>query len=247
MSGHSKWATIKRAKAKTDAKKGAVFTKVTKDIILAAKGGGDPNMNARLRAVIAKAKSANMPNDKIDQAIKKGTGELAGGEIFELTYEGYAPGGVAMLVQVATDNKNRTVAEVRHIMAKAGANMGEPGSVAWMFDKRGVLSFDGAKYTEDQIMEVALEAGADDVVADGDSVEVRVEPENYSVVEKAFEDAGITPESSELSMVPKTMTPVDAATARKVMTLMENLEENEDVSAVYVTADFTDEIMEELG
>lgn len=247
MSGHSKWATIKRAKAKTDAKKGAVFTKITKDIILAAKGGGDPNMNARLRAVIAKAKSANMPNDKIDQAIKKGTGELAGGEIFEMTYEGYAPGGVAMLVEVATDNKNRTIAEVRHIIGKAGGNMGEPGSVAWMFDKRGVLSFDATKYTEDQIMEVALEAGADDVVAEEGTLEVRVAPENYSAVEKAFEDAGIAVENSELTMLPKNLTPVDAATARKVMTLMENLEENEDVSNVYVTADFTDEIMEELG
>jgi len=247
MSGHSKWATIKRAKAKTDAKKGAVFTKVTKDIILAAKGGGDPNMNARLRAVIAKAKSANMPNDKIDQAIKKGTGELAGGEIFEMMYEGYAPGGVAILVDVATDNKNRTIAEVRHIISKGGGNMGEPGSVAWMFDKRGVLSFDPAKYTEDQIMEVALEAGADDVVAEEDTLEVRVAPENYSAVEKAFEDAGIAVESSELTMLPKNLTPVDASTARKVMNLMENLEDNEDVQNVYVTADFTDEIMEELG
>jgi len=247
MSGHSKWATIKRAKAKTDAKKGAVFTKVTKDIILAAKGGGDPNMNARLRAVIAKAKSANMPNDKIDQAIKKGTGELAGGEIFEMMYEGYASGGVAMLVEVATDNKNRTIAEVRHIIGKGGGNMGEPGSVAWMFDKRGVLSFDAKKFTEDQIMEIALEAGADDVVAEEDSIEVRVAPENYSAVEKAFEDAGIAPESSELTMLPKNLTPVDAATARKVMNLMENLEDNEDVQNVYVTADFTDEIMEELG
>lgn len=247
MSGHSKWATIKRAKAKTDAKKGAVFTKITKDIILAAKGGGDPNMNARLRAVIAKAKSANMPNDKIDQAVKKGTGELAGGEIFEMMYEGYASGGVAMLVEVATDNKNRTIAEVRHIIGKAGGNMGEPGSVAWMFDKRGVLSFDATKYTEDQIMEVAMEAGADDVVSEEGTLEVRVAPENYSAVEKAFEDAGIAVENSELTMLPKNLTPVDAATARKVMTLMENLEENEDVSNVYVTADFTDEIMEELG
>jgi DNA-binding regulatory protein, YebC/PmpR family len=247
MSGHSKWATIKRAKAKTDAKKGQVFTKITKDIILAAKGGGDPNMNARLRAVIAKAKAVNMPNDKIDQAVKKGTGELAGGEIFEMTYEGYAPGGVAMLVEVATDNKNRTIAEVRHIIAKGGGNMGEPGSVAWMFDKRGVLTFDGKKYTEDQIMEIALDAGAEDVVAEDESIEVRVAPENYSAVEKAFEDAGVTPENSELSMLPKNLTPVDVATARKVMTLMENLEDNEDVSSVYVTADFTDEIMEELG
>jgi YebC/PmpR family DNA-binding regulatory protein len=247
MSGHSKWATIKRAKAKTDAKKGQVFTKITKDIILAAKGGGDPNMNARLRAVIAKAKAVNMPNDKIDQAVKKGTGELAGGELFEMNYEGYAAGGVAILIEVATDNKNRTVAEVRHIMAKGGGNMGEPGSVAWMFDKRGVLTFDGTKYTEDQVMEVALEAGADDVVAEEGSVEVRVAPENYSEVEKAFEDAGMTPENSELTMLPKNLTPVDAATAKKIMTLMENLEENEDVSAVYVTADFTDEIMEELG
>jgi YebC/PmpR family DNA-binding regulatory protein len=172
---------------------------------------------------------------------------LAGGEIFEMMYEGYAAGGVAMLVEVATDNKNRTIAEVRHIIGKAGGNMGEPGSVAWMFDKRGVLSFDPTKYTEDQIMEVALEAGADDVLAEEGTLEVRVAPENYSAVEKAFEDAGIAVENSELTMLPKNLTPVDAATARKVMTLMENLEENEDVSNVYVTADFTDEIMEELG
>jgi len=247
MSGHSKWATIRRAKEKTDAKKGKVFTKVTKDIILAAKGGGDPDLNARLRAVIAKAKACNMPNDKIETAIKKGTGELAGGEVFEMMYEGYASGGIAMLVEVATDNKNRTIAEVRHIIGKAGGNMGEPGSVAWMFDKRGVLTFDATNYTEDQIMEVALEAGAEDVVAEEESIEVRVAPENYSAVEKAFEEAGITVDNSELTMLPKNLTPVDVNTARKVMTLMENLEENEDVSAVYVTADFTDEIMEELG
>jgi YebC/PmpR family DNA-binding regulatory protein len=164
-----------------------------------------------------------------------------------MMYEGYAQGGVAMLVEVATDNKNRTIADVRHIIGKGGGNMGEPGSVAWMFDKRGVLSFDAAKYTEDQIMEVALEAGADDVVVEEDSIEVRAAPEDYSAVEQAFEAAGIIPENSELTMVPKNLTPVDAATARKVMNLMENLEENEDVSAVYVTADFTDEIMEELG
>jgi len=247
MSGHSKWATIKRSKAKTDAKKGQVFTKITKDIILAAKGGGDPDMNARLRAVIAKAKAVNMPNDKIDQAIKKGTGELAGGELFEMTYEGYASGGVAILVEVATDNKNRTIADIRHIIAKGGGNMGEPGSVAWMFEKRGVLTFDGKKFTEDQIMEIALEAGADDVVAEEESIEVRVAPESFSEVEKAFTDAGVAPESSEVTMVPKNLTPVDVATARKVMTLMENLEENEDVANVYVSADFTDEIMEELG
>ncbi|MBU1229304.1 MAG: YebC/PmpR family DNA-binding transcriptional regulator [Proteobacteria bacterium] len=247
MSGHSKWATIRRAKEKTDAKKGQVFTKITKDIILAAKGGGDPALNARLRAVIAKAKSANMPNDKIETAIKKGTGELAGGEVYEMMYEGYAQGGVAMLVEVATDNKNRTIAEVRHIISKAGGSMGEPGSVAWMFDKRGVFVFDKAKYTEDQLMEVALEAGADDVLDEGETIEVRTNPEDYSTVEKAFEDAGFTPDSAELTMVPKNLTPVDAATARKVMTIMENLEDNEDVSAVYVTADFTDEIMEELG
>ncbi|MDO9630941.1 MAG: YebC/PmpR family DNA-binding transcriptional regulator, partial [Humidesulfovibrio sp.] len=238
---------FKRAKEKTDAKKGKVFTKVTKDIILAAKGGGDPALNARLRAVVAKAKAANMPNDKIDTAIKKGTGELAGGEVFEMMYEGYAQGGVAMLVEVATDNKNRTIADVRHIIGKGGGSMGEPGSVAWMFDRRGVLSFDGSKYTEDQIMEVALEAGADDVVVEDESIEVRSAPEDFSNVEKAFEDAGIVPEESELTMIPKNLTPVDAATARKVMNLMENLEDNEDVSAVYVTADFTDEIMEELG
>lgn len=247
MSGHSKWATIKRAKAKTDAKRGKVFTKVTKDIILAAKGGGDPAMNATLRNVIAKAKAANMPNDKIDQAIKKGTGELAGGDINEMMYEGYAPGGVAMLVEVATDNKNRTIAEVRHIISKGGGNMGEPGSVAWMFDKRGVLTFDPAKATEDQIMEIALEAGADDVVVEEDSIEVRVLPENYSAVEKAFEEAGIAPENSELTMLPRNLTPVDAETARKVMNLMENLEDNEDVQNVYVTADFSDEVMDQLG
>ena len=247
MAGHSKWANIQHRKGRQDAKRGKIFTKMAKDIIIAAKGGGDPSMNASLRLAISKAKAVNMPNDKIDTAIKKGTGELAGGDISEVMYEGYGPGGVAVLIEAATDNKNRTVAEVRHALGKGGGSMGEAGCVAWMFDKRGVMIFDSEKYTEDQLLEIGLEAGAEDVIAEDGSLEVHCAPEDFSAVQKAFEDAEFEVTSSELSYVPKNLVEVDVPNAKKLMNLMEKLEDNEDVQNVHVNADFPEEFMAEMA
>ncbi|MEF2145627.1 MAG: YebC/PmpR family DNA-binding transcriptional regulator [Desulfovibrionaceae bacterium] len=248
MAGHSKWANIQHRKGRQDAKKAKFFTKAAKDIILAAKaGGGNPEDNATLRLAIQKAKQVNLPKDKIENAIKKGTGELAGGDIWEFQYEGYAPGGIALLIEVATDNKNRTVAEVRHILGKNGGSMGEAGCVAWMFDKKGVLSFDGEKYTEDQLLEIGLEAGAEDVLNEDGSLTVHTAPSDFMAVQKAFEDAGIEAESAEVTMVPKNLVDVDVDTARKVLKLMDALEDNEDVQNLHVNADFPDEALEELG
>jgi YebC/PmpR family DNA-binding regulatory protein len=244
MAGHSKWKNIQVRKGAQDAKKGKVFTKAAKDLILAAKaGGGDPNHNATLRTAIAKAKAVNLPKDKIDQAIKKGTGELAGGDLYEVMYEGYAPGGVAIMVEAATENKNRAAADIRHIISKNGGNMGEPNCVGWMFDRKGVITFDGSKYTEDQIMEAGLEAGADDVVSEGDSIEVHVAVENFAAVQKAFEDAGLTFENAELSLLPQNLVAVDAAAGQKILNLIDKLEDYEDVQNVYVNADFPDDLM----
>ncbi|NDV22587.1 YebC/PmpR family DNA-binding transcriptional regulator [Desulfovibrio sp. JC022] len=246
MAGHSKWANIQHRKGRQDAKRGKIFTKMAKDIILAAKGGGDPAMNASLRLAISKAKAVNMPNDKIDTAIKKGTGELAGGDISEVMYEGYGPGGVAILVEAATDNKNRTVAEVRHALGKAGGSMGEAGCVAWMFDKKGVMVFDAEKYTEDQLLEIGLEGGAEDVIAEDDSLEVHCMPEDFTEVQKAFEAAECEAKSSDLAFVPKNLVEVDVSNAKKLMNLMEKLEDNDDVQNVHVNADFPDELMAEM-
>ncbi|WP_419778845.1 YebC/PmpR family DNA-binding transcriptional regulator [Maridesulfovibrio sp.] len=246
MAGHSKWANIQHRKGRQDAKRGKIFTKMAKDIILAAKGGGDPTMNPSLRLAISKAKAVNMPNDKIDTAIKKGTGELAGGDIAEVMYEGYGPGGVAVLIEAATDNKNRTVAEVRHALGKGGGSMGEAGCVAWMFDKKGVMVFDAEKYTEDQLLEIGLEAGAEDVIAEDGSLEVHCMPEDFTAVQKAFEAAECTANSSDLAFVPKNLVEVDVSTAKKLMNLMEKLEDNEDVQNVHVNADFPDELMAEM-
>ena len=246
MAGHSKWANIQHRKGRQDAKRGKIFTKMAKNIILAAKqGGGDPDANASLRLAIAKAKAVNLPNDKISTAIKKGTGELDGGDIAEVIYEGYAPGGVAMLIEAATDNRNRTVAEVRHILSKGGGSMGEAGCVAWMFAKKGVISFDPSKNTEDELLEIGLEAGAEDVVAEDDSLEVHAAPEDFTAVQQAFEAAGREFEA-ELSMIPQNMVEVDLATGRKIISLIETLEDNDDVQNVHVNADFPDELMEEM-
>ncbi|MBI9112313.1 YebC/PmpR family DNA-binding transcriptional regulator [Maridesulfovibrio ferrireducens] len=247
MAGHSKWANIQHRKGRQDAKRGKIFTKMAKDIIIAAKaGGGDVNMNASLRLAVAKAKAVNMPNDRIDTAVKKGTGELAGGDINEMMYEGYGPGGVALLIEAATDNKNRTVAEVRYALSKAGGSMGEAGSVAWMFDKKGVMIFDKEAYTEDQLLEIGLEGGAEDVIDEGDSFAVHCAPEDFSSVQKAFEDAECVSQSAELSFIPKNLLEVDVPSAKKLMNLMEKLEDNEDVTDVYVNADFPDELMAEM-
>lgn len=246
MAGHSKWANIQHRKGRQDAKKAKFFTKAAKDIILAAKaGGGNPEDNSSLRLAIQKAKAVNLPKDKIENAIKKGTGELAGGDLFEILYEGYGPGGVAMLVDVVSDNKNRIVAEVRHAFGKHGGNMAEAGAVSYMFNKKGVIVFDKEKYSEDDLMEVGLDAGAEDIIDDGDTFTVQTEPADFAAVEQAFVDAGMEFQSAEVSQVPENLVPVDLATAKKVMNLFEALEDNDDVDKVYINADFPDEMFEE--
>jgi YebC/PmpR family DNA-binding regulatory protein len=246
MSGHSKWKTTKYRKGAQDAKRGKAFTKAAKEIIIAAKGGGDPNYNARLRTAIAAAKAVNLPKDKIDSAIRKGTGEEAGGDLFEIMYEGYGPNGIALLVETATDNRNRTVAEIRHIFTKGGGSMGESGCVAWMFDRKGVIAFNKEKYTEDQLMEIGLEAGAEDISDEGDAWEVHTAFEDVNAVQQAFENAGFQPSEVSVSMIPQNTIEVDAAVGRKIMALVENLEDNDDVQNVYANFDMSDEVLAEL-
>lgn len=247
MAGHSKWANIQHRKGRQDAKRGKMFTKTAKEIIIAAKAGGDPVGNSRLRAAIAAAKAINLPKDKIENAIKKGTGELAGGDILEMAYEGYGPGGVALIVEVATDNKNRTVAEVRHILSKHGGSMGESGCVAWMFDRKGVITLEKDKYTEEQLMEVALEAGAEDVTDEGESWEVVTAAADFNAVREALEAAGVEMQSAEFTMVPQNEIEVDAETGRKLMRLVDALEDNDDVQNVHANFDLPDELLAELG
>lgn len=242
MSGHSKWANIQHRKGRQDAKRGKVFTKAAKEIIIAAKNGGDPTGNPRLRAAIAAAKAVNLPKDKIEAAIRKGTGEDAGGDIAEAFYEGYGPGGIAIMVEVATDNKNRTVAEVRHLFTKHGGAMGENGSVAWMFERKGIIAVPRADYAEDAIMEAALEAGADDVIDDEDVWTIQTAMADFAAVRDALEAAGVTMESAELAMVPANLVAVNADTGVKLLRLMDALDDNDDVQNVYVNADFPDEI-----
>lgn len=246
MAGHSKWKNIQHRKGRQDAKRGKAFTKAAKEIIIAARGGGDPGYNPRLRTAIAAAKAVSLPKDRIDAAIRKGTGEEAGGDFFEIMYEGYGPGGIAVLVGAATDNKNRTVAEIRHIFSKAGGSMGESGCVAWMFDKKGVLAFDKEKYTEDQLMEIGLEAGAEDIGDEGDTWEVHTALEDFNAVQQAFETAGFEPSEVSLSMIPQNTIEVDASVGRKIMNLVENLEDNDDVQNVYANFDMSDEVLAEL-
>ncbi|WP_308620750.1 YebC/PmpR family DNA-binding transcriptional regulator [uncultured Desulfovibrio sp.] len=242
MSGHSKWANIQHRKGRQDAKRGKVFTKAAKEIIIAAKNGGDPTGNPRLRAAIAAAKAVNLPKDKIEAAIRKGTGEDAGGDIAEAFYEGYGPGGIAIMVEVATDNKNRTVAEVRHLFTKHGGAMGENGSVAWMFERKGVIAVPRADYAEDAIMEAALEAGADDVIDDEDVWTIQTAMADFAAVRDALEAAGVTMESAELAMVPANLVAVNADTGVKLLRLMDALDDNDDVQNVYVNADFPDDM-----
>ncbi len=246
MAGHSKWANIQHRKGRQDAKRGKAFTKAAKEIIIAAKSGGNPDMNARLRAAIQAAKAVNLPKDKIENAIKKGTGELAGGEMFEVQYEGYGPGGVALLVEAATDNKNRTVAEVRHILSRGNGNMGEAGCVAWMFEKKGVIYFEKSKYDEETIMEAGLEAGAEDVLDDGEAWEVRCPIEEFSAVQQAFDDAGLEYTSAELTMIAQNNIELDVDGGRKLVNLIDKLEDNEDVQNVYHNAELPDALFDEL-
>lgn len=246
MSGHSKWANIQHRKGRQDAKRGKEFTKAAKEIIIAAKNGGDPASNSRLRAAIAAAKSINLPKDKIEAAIRKGTGQDAGGDIIEINYEGYGPGGVAVIVETATDNRNRTVAEIRHLLSKGGGSMGENGCVSWKFERKGVIQFSKEKYTEDQLMEAALEAGADDLRDEGDVWEIQTAMADFNAVREAFEAAGLEMISAELNQVPQTTMEVDLETARKLLRFIELLEDNDDVQNVYSDADISDEIMAQL-
>lgn len=238
MSGHSKWATIKRKKAAIDAKRGKIFTKLIKEITIAARhGGGDIGGNPRLRLAVDNAKAQNMPQDNIDRAIKKATGELEGVTYHELTYEGYAPAGVAVLVEVATDNKNRTVAEVRHLFSKNGGSLGEGGSVAWMFDRKGIITLPKQNKSEDDIMEIILEAGADDIQTEEDFFEVSTSIESFESVRKALAEKGLEIENASLQWVAKNMIEVKGEDSEKVMKLIESLEDLDDVQNVYSNAD----------
>ena len=238
MSGHSKWATIKRKKGALDAKRGKIFTKLIKELTIAAReGGGDPTANPRLRLAVDNAKAANMPQDNIERAIKKATGELEGVTYHELTYEGYGPAGVAVLVEVATDNKNRIVAEVRHLFGKYGGSLGENGSVAWMFDRKGVISLPKQDKSEDEIMEIILDAGAEDLQTEEEFFEIQTPLESFEPVRKALADQNLSLENASLQWIAKNTVPVSGDDAEKVMKLIEALEDNDDVQNVYSNAD----------
>jgi YebC/PmpR family DNA-binding regulatory protein len=246
MSGHSKWAQIKHKKAHTDAKRGKIFTRMVKEISVAARlGGGDPDGNPRLRLAIEKAKEVNMPHDNVKRAIMKGTGELPGTSYEEFTYEGYGPGGVAVLIEVLTDNKNRTLPEIRHLMSKHGGSLGEAGCVAWMFQKKGYILVDKSKVDEETLMGVALDAGAEDMKNDPreDNFEVITSPEDLVKINDAIGGAHIPVSLAETTMLPKSYVPVDEKAAEQMMRLMEVLEENEDVQNVYSNVDIPDEVM----
>jgi len=239
MSGHSKWATIKRKKAAIDAKRGKMFTKLIKEITIAAKqGGGDPAGNPRLRLAVDNAKSANMPLDNIERAIKKATGELEGASYHELIYEGYGPGGIAIMVEVVTDNKNRTVAEVRHLFSKNGGSMGEAGSVGWMFDRKGVIIVPKENKTEDDLMEIILEAGADDLQSEDEFFEITSAIEFFEPVRKALADKNNKIENASLQWLAKNTVPVAGEDAEKLIKLIDGLEDCDDVQNVYSNADF---------
>ncbi|MCU0342547.1 MAG: YebC/PmpR family DNA-binding transcriptional regulator [Ignavibacterium sp.] len=240
MSGHSKWATIKRKKAVLDSKRGKIFTKLIKEITIAARDGGDPNGNPRLRLAVDNAKAANMPLDNIERAIKKATGELEGVTYHELTYEGYGPAGVAVLVEVATDNKNRTVAEVRHLFSKNGGSMGETGSVAWMFDRKGVITLPAEGKKEDDVMEIILEAGADDLTTEEDYFEVTTTVESFEPARRTLVDKSFTVENASLQWIAKNMIEVKGEDAEKVMKMIEGLEDLDDVQNVYSNADIVE-------
>jgi YebC/PmpR family DNA-binding regulatory protein len=246
MSGHNKWSTIKHKKGAADAKRGKIFTKIIKELTVAAKmGGGDPDANPRLRTAIDKAKSENMPKDNIERAIKKGSGGLEGVNYEETTYEGYGPGGVAVLVEVMTDNRNRTVSDVRSIFSKCNGNMGEAGCVAWLFDKKGLIVY--AKGTDfDTLFEAALEAGADDVTDEEGQIEVVTDPSAFIEVREALEKAGFKHESAEVTMIPQTMVKLDGKQAESMLKLMDRLEDNDDVQNVYANFDISDEEMEKM-
>ncbi len=249
MSGHSKWSTIKHKKGATDAKRGKIFTRLIKEITVAARmGGGDPDGNPRLRSAIASAKTENMPKDNIVRAIKKGTGELEGAIYDEILYEGYGPGGVAVLVECMTDNRNRTVADVRHFFAKSNGNLGESGCVGWMFDKKGFLQVEKEGITEEQLMEMALEAGAEDVLEEDDEFQVITAPEAFDAVRDALEANKVRFIDASITMIPQNNIEVtDEKIAISLLKLLENLEDHDDVQTVHANFDIDDELMEKLS
>lgn len=250
MSGHSKWAQVKHKKAAVDAKKGKIFSKIVKEISVAARlGGGDTDGNPRLRVAIEKAKEVNMPQENIKRAIMKGTGELPGVAYEETIYEGYGPGGTAILLEVLTDNRNRTVSEIRHIMTKHDGNLGEAGCVAWMFDKKGYIIVEKTKIDEDSLMSAALEAGAEDLKNDPgeDSYEIITTPEDMNKVKASLEAAGISPSFAEITMLPKSYVALDGKSAEVMIRLVDALEEHEDVQNVYTNFDIPEEVMVKVG
>jgi YebC/PmpR family DNA-binding regulatory protein len=245
MSGHSKWSTIKRKKQAEDTKRGKVFTKLAREIAIAAKeGGSDLESNFKLRLVVDKAKSANMPKDNIERAIQRGTGELKGEELEELRYEGYGPNGVAMLIQVLTDNRNRAVSDVRRVLSKHGGNLGAAGCVAWLFEPRGYISLEANDEDPEELALLAIEAGAEDIEADGQLLEVYTDPANLQAVKEALEQQGFSPDS-QLSMLPKSVTNLSTEKTVQTMRLIDALEELDDVQQVYSNLDISDEVMVE--
>jgi YebC/PmpR family DNA-binding regulatory protein len=249
MSGHSKWSTIKHKKAAKDAKRGKMFTKLIREITVAARMGnsGDPNFNPRLRTAILAAKAASMPNDNIDRAIKKGLGESDGAVFEDVGYEGYGPGGVAIMVVALTDNRNRTVADVRNLFTKHGGNLGESGCVAWMFARKGVIALEPNGVDEDRIMEAALEAGADDVQGEGDAFEVTTSPEAFEGVRDALEKVGVKATSAEVALVPQNTVPVRGSEAQQLLRLLDALEDHDDVQSVAANADLDEEEVAKLS
>ena len=247
MSGHSKWATIKHKKAALDAKRGKSFTRIIKEITIAARNGGDPDSNPRLRTAILAAKGASMPADNIKKAIMRGTGELEGGQIDEVMFEGYGPGGAAVLVNVATDNRNRTVSEIRHMFTKNGGNLGEQGSVSWMFERKSQILVPQEKASEDGLMAIVLDAGADDLRADGPNWEILSAPENHEAVLAALAKAGLETVNAEVAMVPKNLMKLEGKNAQGMLRLSETLEEHDDVQNVYSNFDVDEKELEAMA
>ncbi len=248
MSGHSKWHSIKHKKGAADAKRGKIFTKLIKEITVAARlGGGDPDGNPRLRQAIAAAKAENMPKENIARAIKKGTGELEGTSYEEASYEGYGPGGVALLVDCLTDNRNRAVAEVKHLFERHGGSLGEPGCVAWIFDTKGLITFEKDKVDEEQLLELALEAGAEDVKEEETQFEVITDPADFEAVKQAIDEAGLSYTLAEITKIPKNTVKLEGKQAEQMLKLMQGLEDNEDVNNVYANFDIPDDVLEALS
>jgi YebC/PmpR family DNA-binding regulatory protein len=247
MSGHSKWATIKHKKGALDAKRGKIFTRLIKEIAMAAKSGGDPDKNPRLRTAIQAAKAENMPADNIKRAVQRGTGELPGATYEEFSLEGYGPGGVAVLLEISSDNRNRTVSEIRHVFGKNGGNMADAGAVSWMFHKKGDIVIPKSVAKEDDLMNIVLEAGGEDLKDDGENWEIVTEPSSYEGVVEAIKKAGVTPSSSSVTMVPQNYIKLEGSNAHTMIRLIEALEDHDDVQHVHANFDIDQKILEEVA